>query len=61
MRVQTFIGKSSTEGLHQMDEHINHWLETHDIEPKLVTQSYGCGNHHEVSSQEPVIVTSIWY
>ena len=61
MRVQTFLGKVSMDSLRQMDEHINHWLETHNVEPKLVLQSFGQEKHREAGSNEPVIVTSIWY
>jgi len=61
MRVQTFVGKVSIESLRQLDEHINHWLETHEVEPKHVSQTFGYGAHREASTQEPVIITTIWY
>lgn len=61
MRVQTFIGKMSIEGLRQMDDHINTWLEDHEIEPKQITQCFGMGQHRETTSSEPIVVTSIWY
>ena len=61
MRVQSFIGKVSMEGLRQMDDHINHWLERHQVEPKKVTQCFGSEKHREANSEEPVVVTSVWY
>ncbi len=61
MRVQTFIGKVSMDGLRQMDAQINHWLEVHKAEPKFVSQCFGIEPHREVTSREPVIITSIWY
>ena len=61
MRVRTFVGKVSIEGLRQMDEIINHWFETHEVEPKFITQTYGTEQHHEVSCEEPVVITSVFY
>ena len=61
MRVKTFIGKVSVEGLRQMDEHINHWLEEQNVQPQFITQTYGIHQHHDTSSQEPVVISSIWY
>lgn len=61
MRVQTFVGRLSTEALRQMDEHINQWLESHKVEPRFVTQTFGQQMHREVTAQEPVVITSIWY
>jgi len=61
MRVQTFIGKISIEGLRLMDAHINDWMAANKIEPKKITQCYGLDEHRETMSSEPVVVTSIWY
>ena len=61
MRVQTFVGKVSMDGLRQMDETINRWLESHMVEPRFVNQCYGVERHHEVSCEEPVIVVTVWY
>jgi hypothetical protein len=61
MRVRTFIGKVSMEGIRQMDETINAWLKENSVEPKIVNQQYGIDSHHETSSQEPVLITSVWY
>ena len=61
MRVQTFLGKVSMDALRQMDEHINHWLETHQVEPKMVVQSFGHEKHREAGDEEPVVVMSVWY
>ncbi len=61
MRVQTFLGKVSVEALHQMDEHINHWLETHEVEPRRITQTFGYERTRDGGAQEPVVVTSVWY
>ena len=60
MRVQTFIGKSSNEGLHQMDEHINEWLKRTGVTPAFVKQSAGNERYHG-GEDEPIVVVSIWY
>jgi hypothetical protein len=61
MRVHTFVGKLSMEGLSRMDEQINSWLETNQVTPALITQTSGLDHHRETASQEPVLITSIWY
>jgi hypothetical protein len=61
MRVQSFIGKVTVEGLGQMDDHINHWIEEHNVEPKMIKQSFGYERARESSQQEPVVVVTVWY
>ena len=61
MRVQTFLSKVGIDTLHEMDDHINKWLEDHNVEPKLVTQSCGSEPQRDVQGEEPVLITSIWY
>lgn len=61
MRVQTFVSKIGVDTLHEMDDHINRWIEEHNVEPKLVTQACGNAPARDVQSEEPVVITSIWY
>jgi len=61
MRVHTFASKIGVDMLHAMDEHINKWLEEHNVEPKIVTQSCGSAPSRDVQGAEPVVITSIWY
>jgi len=61
MRVQTFLGKVSMEALQQMDEHINQWLEAHQVEPKLVSQTFGYAHCNEAREPQPTVITSVWY
>lgn len=61
MRVQSFLGKVSVEALHQMDQHINQWMESHGVEPKLVSQSFGFDKGKDGGANEPILVISIWY
>jgi len=60
MRIQTFIGKSNIEGLHQMDEHINEWMRRNKVNPTMVRQSCGQERHHG-QNDEPVVIITIWY
>ncbi len=60
MRVQTFIGKSNAEGLHQMDQHINKFMERNNATPAFVKQSAGRERHHG-GEEEPIVVISVWY
>lgn len=61
MKVQTFLGKASMEGLAQMDHHINEWLERNHVTPVHVSQSFGMGRHHDGRGDEPIVITSIWF
>jgi hypothetical protein len=61
MKIQTFIGKVSIEGLHQMDDHINDWLRRNNVTPIHIQQSFGADIHHDGRRQEPIIIISIWY
>lgn len=61
MRVQTFLGKVSMDSLHQMDQHINQWLEMNHIEPRAIAQTFGYDKPKEGCSIEPVVITSVWY
>ena len=60
MKIQTFIGKSNIEGLHQMDNHINEWIRRNKVKPITIHQFSGQERHHG-QNEEPVVITSIWY
>jgi hypothetical protein len=60
LQVHTFIGKSSLEGLHQMDTFINEWLSKNDVDIKQVSQCFGQERHHG-QNLEPVLITCVWY
>jgi len=61
MLVQTFMGKVSIEGLHQMDSHINEWVKRNKVTPVFIQQSFGADIHHDGRNQEPIVVMSVWY
>lgn len=61
MRVQTFLSKVNMESLQQMDEHINAWLSHHNVEPKIVKQSFGYERPRDAAQQDPVIIVTVWY
>ena len=60
MQVQTFIGKSNIEGLHQMDDHINEWMKRYKVSPDHIAQSCGQERHHG-QNDEPVVIITVWY
>lgn len=61
MRVQSFIGKASVEGLHQMDNLINEWIKR--TRPRIIqiTQSPCTVIKHDGRDQETIIVVTILY
>ncbi|MCX8064437.1 MAG: hypothetical protein N3G21_04615 [Candidatus Hydrogenedentes bacterium] len=61
MRVQSFMGKASLEGLHQMDNLINEWIKR--TKPKIIqiTQSPCTVVKHDGRDQETIIVVTILY
>jgi len=60
MKVQTFMGKASLDGLQHMDDQINNWLRKNHVEPVHIKQSFGSERHHG-GQEEPVVVITIWY
>ncbi|HOK09518.1 MAG TPA: hypothetical protein PLT82_04550 [Candidatus Hydrogenedens sp.] len=61
MRVQSFIGKASVEGLHQMDNLINDWIKR--TRPKIIqiAQCPCTSARHDGRDQETIIVVTILY
>lgn len=59
IRVRSFHGKLSEQGLDFMDNQINDWLDGHpEIEVKQVTTSIG---QFEGKIREPALVVNVWY
>jgi hypothetical protein len=59
IRVRTFHGRLSDEGLAFMDEKINQWIdERDDVEIKQVTTTIGI---YESKSKDPALIVNIWY
>jgi hypothetical protein len=61
MKVRTFQTNVSAESLHKMDQTINDWLEKNQIEPKIVSQTFCYEHHHGANTQEPTLITTVWY
>ncbi len=61
MRVQSFMGKVTLEGLHQMDNLINDWIKR--TKPKIIhiVQSPCTIVRHDGRDQETIIVITILY
>lgn len=59
VRVRTFHGKLSEQGMDYMDNQINEWLDGNpDIEVKFVTSTVG---QFEGKIREPALVLNVWY
>lgn len=59
IRVRSFHGRLSDEGLAYMDEKINEWLDAHpEIEIKHTTATIG---QYEGKIREPALVVNVWY
>ncbi|MCS7033329.1 MAG: hypothetical protein NZ561_04945 [Phycisphaerae bacterium] len=59
IRVKSFHGKYSDQGLQYLDDAINEWLDANpDIEVKFVTPTVGV---FEGKIREPALVLNIWY
>lgn len=61
MKVQSFMGKVTMEGLHQMDQHINTWLKRNHVKPLHIKQSFGSERFHDGRNQESIVVITIWF
>jgi len=59
VRVRTFHGKLSDQGMEYLDNAINDWLDEHpDVEVKFVTSTVGT---FEGKIREPALVLNPWY
>jgi len=59
VRVRSFHGRLSDEGIVYMDSKINEWLDTHpDIEVKFATTTVGL---YDGKIKEPALIVNIWY
>lgn len=59
IRVRSFHGKLSDQGLGFMDDSINEWLDQHpEIEIKFVTTTTGV---FEGKMREPAVILNLWY
>ena len=59
VRIRTFHGRLSDEGLIYMDSKINEWLDAHpDIEVKFVTTTVGL---YEAKIKEQALIVNVWF
>ena len=59
VRVRTFHGKLSQQGLEYLDNQVNEWLDTHpEVEVKSVTSTVGT---FEGKMREPALILNLWY
>lgn len=59
IRIRTFHGRLSDEGLAFMDDKINEWLDGHpEVEIKNVTSTVGL---YEGKIKEPALILNVWY
>jgi hypothetical protein len=59
IRVRTFHGRLSDEGMAYMDEKINEWLDQHpEIEVKFATTNIG---QYEGKIREMALIVNVWY
>jgi hypothetical protein len=59
VRMRSFHGRLSDEGLGFMDDKINEWLDSHpEVEVKFVTSTVGT---YEGKIREPALVLNVWY
>lgn len=60
MRVQSFVGKASVEGLHQMDNLINEWIKRSRAKIVQISQCSAISIRHD-GSQESIIIVTVLY
>jgi hypothetical protein len=59
VRIRSFHGKLSDQGLAYLDEAVNEWLDQHpEVEVKFVTSNVGV---FEGKMREPALVLNLWY
>lgn len=60
IKVKSFLGKVTHEGIYQMDNHINDWLKDNEVTPLQIKQSFGM-ERLRGESEEPVVIITVWY
>ena len=60
LKVQSFMGKVTHDGLHHMDDHINTWLKSHKVKPLEIKQSFGV-ERLRGDVEEPVVIITLWF
>lgn len=59
VRIRTFHGKLSQQGLEYLDNQVNEWLDAHpEVEVKSVTSTVGT---FEGKMREPALILNLWY
>jgi hypothetical protein len=59
VRLRTFHGKLSQQGLEYLDNQVNEWLDAHpEVEVKNVTSTVGT---FEGKMREPALILNLWY
>jgi hypothetical protein len=59
VRVRSFHGRLSDQGMEYLDHSVNEWLDKHpDIEVKFVTSNVGL---FEGKLKEPALILNVWY
>jgi hypothetical protein len=59
VRMKSFHGKYSDQGLAYLDDAVNEWLDNHpEVEVKFVTSTVGL---FEGKMREPALVLNVWY
>lgn len=59
VRLRTFHGRLSQQGLEYMDNQVNEWLDAHpEVEVKFVTSTVGT---FEGKMREPALILNLWY
>ena len=59
VRIRTFHGKLSQQGLEYLDNQVNEWLDAHpEVEVKNVTSTVGT---FEGKMREPALILNLWY
>jgi hypothetical protein len=59
VRMRSFHGRLSAQGLEYLDNQINEWLDSHpEVEVKFVTSNVGT---FEGKMREPALILNVWY
>lgn len=61
MKVRTFYGGATREGIKYFDEHINEWIEQNNVKVLRTNVTFGDAKVGMSGAAEPCILGMVWY
>ena len=61
LKVRTFYGNATREGMKYFDEHINSWIMENKADIRMTNLTFGDAKVGMSGSKEPCLLAMVWY